>query len=72
MVSSLMQEVTTPQSIWGPVFIVVAIVGIAVVMMLSVRGKIAQRNKDLPSPREWIEHVKAVRHRPEDVATGQA
>ncbi len=67
-----MQEVITPQSIWGPVFIVVAVVGIAVVMMLSVRAKIARRNKDRPSPREWIEHVKAVRHRPEDLAAGQA
>jgi len=43
---------------------VVAIVGIGVLLMISVRSKIARRNADRPSPRELIEQLKATsRHR---------
>jgi hypothetical protein len=39
--------------------IVLGIVIIAVMLVLSVRGKIARRQADLPSPREQIEQAKA-------------
>ncbi|MCH8259964.1 MAG: hypothetical protein IIC46_07145 [Planctomycetes bacterium] len=47
-----------------PMMAMVAIVGIGVLLMISVRSKIARRNADRPSPRELIEQLKATsRHR---------
>ena len=37
---------------------VIAIVGIGVLLMISIRGKIARRNANRPSPRELIEQLK--------------
>lgn len=43
---------------------VIAVVGIGVVLMISIRSKIARRNADRLSPRELIEQLKtAGRHR---------
>jgi len=43
---------------------VMAVVGIGVMLMISVRSKIARRNADRLSPRELIEQLKAAgRHR---------
>ncbi len=47
-----------------PMLAVIAIVGIGVLMMISIRGKIARRNADRPSPRELIDQLKeGSRHR---------
>ncbi len=42
-----------------PMMAVVAIVGIGVLLMISVRSKIARRNADRLSPRELIDQLKA-------------
>ncbi len=42
-----------------PMIAVVAVVGIGVLLTISIRGKIARRNADRPSPRETIERLKA-------------
>ena len=42
-----------------PMMAVVAIIGIGVLLMISVRSKIARRNADRPSPRELIDQLKA-------------
>ena len=41
-----------------PMMGVVAVVGIGIMLMISVRSKIARRNADRPSPRELIEQLK--------------
>jgi hypothetical protein len=54
------------QESYLPMMAVVAVVGIGVMLMISIRGKIARRNADRPSPRELIEQLKATgRHRGE-------
>ncbi len=66
----LIGQVSTPQDAWVPawaqIFVVIMVVGLGVILTLSIRGKIARRNMDRPLPREWIEHIKAVRHRHDD------
>ncbi len=47
------------QETYLPMMAVVAIVGIGVLLMISIRSKIARRNADRPSPREMIEQLKA-------------
>ena len=43
---------------------VIAVVGIGVILMISIRSKIARRNADRLSPRDLIEQLKAAgRHR---------
>ncbi|MCZ6492888.1 MAG: hypothetical protein O6933_02295 [Planctomycetota bacterium] len=67
----LIGQVSTPLDagapIWAQMLLVIMVVGLGVILTLSVRGKIARRNMNRPSPREWIEHIKAVRHRHDDV-----
>ena len=47
-----------------PMMAVVAVVGISVLLMISIRSKIARRNADRLSPRELIEQLKSAgRHR---------
>ena len=47
-----------------PIMAVITVVGIGVLLMISIRSKIAQRNADRLSPRELIEQLKAAgRHR---------
>ena len=66
----LIGQVSTPQDagapIWAQMLLVIMVVGLGVILMVSIRGKIARRNMNRPSPREWIEHIKAVRHRHDD------
>ncbi len=66
----LIGQVSTPQdagaAIWAQMLVVIMVVGLGVILMVSIRGKIARRNMNRPSPREWIEHIKAVRHRHDD------
>ena len=56
---SLTAEALTPQGTLLPVFGVVGILGFAIILMISIRGKIARRNSARPSPRELIEQLKA-------------
>ncbi len=67
----LIGQVSTPQDagapVWAQMLVVIMVVGLGVILMVSIRGKIARRNMNRPSPREWIEHIKAVRHRHDDV-----
>ena len=52
------------QDSYLPMMAVVAVVGIGVLLMISVRSKIARRNADRLSPRELIEQLKSAgRHR---------
>ncbi len=66
----LIGQVSAPQDagapIWAQMLLVIMVVGLGVILMVSIRGKIARRNMNRPSPREWIEHIKAVRHRHDD------
>ncbi len=66
----LIGQVSTPQDggapVWAQMLMVIMVVGLGVILMVSIRGKIARRNMNRPSPREWIEHIKAVRHRHDD------
>ena len=66
----LIGQVSTPQDagapIWAQMPMVIMVVGLGVIRMVSIRGKIARRNMNRPSPREWIDHIKAVRHRHDD------
>ncbi len=56
---SLTAGAFSPQGTLLPVFGVVGILGLAIIMMISIRGKIARRNSERPSPRELIEQLKA-------------
>lgn len=52
------------QESYLPMMAVVAVVGIGVLLMISVRSKIARRNADRLSPREMIDQLKSAgRHR---------
>ena len=52
------------QDSYLPMMAVVAVVGIGVLLMISVRSKIARRNADRLSPRELIDQLKSAgRHR---------
>ena len=66
----LIGQVSTPQDagapIWAQMLLVIMVVGLGVILMVSIRGKIARRNMNRPSPREWIDHIKTVRHRHDD------
>ena len=59
--------VTSPSNFMDnvlPMLAVIAIVAIGVLLMISIRGKIARRNANRPSPRELIDQFKeAARHR---------
>ncbi len=55
----LTAEAITPSGTLLPVFGVVGILGFAIILMISIRGKIARRNSERPSPRELIEQLKA-------------
>ena len=47
-----------------PMIAVIAVIGFGVVMTISIRGKIARRNANRPSPRELIDQLKeTARHR---------
>ncbi len=56
---SLTAEALTLQGPWLPILGVFGILGFALIVMISVRGKIARRNSDRPSPRELIDQLKA-------------
>ncbi len=66
----LIGQVSTLPDAWAPpwaqMLVVIMVVGLGVVLTLSVRGKIARRNMNRPSPREWIEHIKAMQHHHDD------
>ena len=47
------------QGSYLPMMAVVAVVGIGIMLMISIRSKIARRNADRLSPRELIEQLKA-------------
>lgn len=68
--SILIGQVSTTQDAsaapWAQMLMVIMVVGLGVILMVSIRGKIARRNMNRPSPREWIDHIKAVRHRHDD------
>lgn len=53
-----MAEAVWPGGSFIPIMLVVAVVGIGVIMTISVRGKIARRDADRPSPREMIDRLK--------------
>jgi hypothetical protein len=61
-----MAEATNPNAVWAPVLMVAGVVGIGVLLVVSIRGKIARRNSERPSPREMIDRFKAARDRPGD------
>jgi hypothetical protein len=55
-----------PQSPLAPVLLVAGVVMLGVLLTFGIRAKIARRNRDRPSPRELIEHVKATHERADD------
>ncbi len=55
-----------------PMMAVVAIVGIGVLLMISVRSKIARRNADRLSPRELIDQLKATGRQRGDAQSASA
>ena len=49
-----------------PILMVVAVVGVGVLLIISIRGKISRRQAATPLPREHIEKVKSPQFRRED------
>lgn len=66
-VLGLAADELAPSSLLGPLVMVIGIVGVGVLLTISIRGKIARRNAARPSARQWIEQVKTVRQRSDDV-----
>jgi hypothetical protein len=63
----------SPQSPLAPVLMVAGVVLFGALLTIGIRGRIARRNREAPSPREMIEQVKANRAQTDDAhaATGQ-
>ncbi len=60
------------QDSYLPMMAVVAVVGIGVLLMISIRSKIARRNADRLSPREMIEQLKAAGRQRGDAQSASA
>jgi hypothetical protein len=48
----------TPHSIWAPVLLVAGVVLVGALLTMSIRAKIARKNRQRPSPREMIDQAK--------------
>lgn len=57
--NNMLSQAPVDATWWAPVIIVIGVVGIGVLLMLSIRGKVARRQANTPSARERIEQVKA-------------
>ncbi len=66
-VLGLAADELAPTGLLGPLVMMIGIVGVGVLLTISIRGKIARRNAARPSARQWIEQVKTVRQRSDDV-----
>ena len=63
----LADDALAPSSLLGPLVMMIGVVGVGVLLTISIRGKIARRNAARPTARQWIEQVKTVRQRSDDV-----
>ena len=63
-------EAAELRQIWAPIVMVAGVVGLGILLTFSIRGKIARRNLERPSPRQRIEQLKA--RRPREHAQTQA
>jgi hypothetical protein len=68
-----MPEGVTPQNTLAPILMVAGVMGLGVLLTLSIRGRIARRNRDRPTPREMIDRIKAKHEQAGDIhaATSQ-
>ncbi|MHC4128983.1 MAG: hypothetical protein ACYSWT_12655 [Planctomycetota bacterium] len=63
---SILAGAMSPQSPLAPVLMVAGVVLFGALVTIGIRGKIARRNREAPSPREMIEQVKANRAQTDD------
>lgn len=63
---SILAGAMSPQSPLAPVLMVAGVVLLGALLTIGIRGKIARRNREAPSPRQMIEQVKANRARAPD------
>jgi hypothetical protein len=66
-VLNLVPEGLAPQNMLAPLLMVGGVVMLGVLLTFSIRGRIARRNRDRPTPREMIDRIKSRQEQADDV-----